>query len=91
MIAARALAARPDNARRITNGGRTPTDTGDASFDVVILDGCRVVKYGRLVVSLGLQLDRAKVEELVETLGRNGVTSNYRTTLRPTPGNWFRD
>jgi sulfide:quinone oxidoreductase len=151
-------------ARRIVNGGRTPTDTGDAKFDVVIvgggaggialaaslkarkpgleiavidpaaihyyqpgwtmvgggifeapetaktmgsliprgvhwiksavaafepkdnaviLDGCRVVKYERLVVCPGLKLDWAAVEGLEETLGRNGVTSNYRYDLAP--------
>ena len=151
-------------ARRIVNGGRTPTDTGDATFDVVIvgggaggiavaaslkartrdleiavieptdihyyqpgwtmvgggifepaetaktmgslipqgvhwiksavaafepgdnaviLDGCRVVKYDRLVVCPGLKLDWAAVEGLEETLGRNGVTSNYRYDLAP--------
>lgn len=151
-------------ARRIVNGGKTPTDTGDARYDVVIvgsgaagisvaaslksrkpglaiaiidpadihyyqpgwtmvgggifepaetaktmgslvprgvhwikaavaafepkdnaviLDGCRVVKYGRLVVCPGLKLDWAKVDGLEETLGRNGVTSNYRYDLAP--------
>ncbi|MCA2011297.1 TIGR01244 family phosphatase [Cereibacter sphaeroides] len=151
-------------ARRIANGGKTPTDTGDASFDVVIvgagaggiavaaslksrkpglnialidpadihyyqpgwtmvgggifdaqstartmgslipqgvhwiksavaafepannaviLDGCRVVKYTRLIVTPGLKLDWAKIDGLVETLGRNGVTSNYRYDLAP--------
>jgi sulfide:quinone oxidoreductase len=151
-------------ARRIANGGKTPTDTGDAKFDVVIvgagaggisvaaslksrkpgleialidpadihyyqpgwtmvgggifeaqdtartmgslipkgvhwikaavaafepkdnaiiLDGCRVVTYDRLVVCPGLKLDWAKVEGLEETLGRNGVTSNYRYDLAP--------
>ena len=151
-------------ARRIANGGRTPTDTGDAKFDVVIvgsgaggisvaaslkarksnlsiavidpadihyyqpgwtmvgggifsasqtaktmgsliprdvtwikaavaafepqnnaviLDGCRVVKYSRLVVCPGLKLDWGQVEGLEETLGRNGVTSNYRYDLAP--------
>jgi len=151
-------------ARRIANGGKTPTESGDASFDVVIvgggaggisvaaslrsrkpdlsiavidpadthyyqpgwtmvgggifkaaqtaktmgsliprgvawiksavaafepqnnaviLDGCRVVKYARLVVCPGLKLDWGKVEGLVETLGRNGVTSNYRYDLAP--------
>jgi sulfide:quinone oxidoreductase len=151
-------------ARRIANGGKTPTDTGDAKFDVVIvgagaggisvaaslksrksglsiavidpadihyyqpgwtmvgggifeasqtaktmgsliprgvkwikaavaafepqnnaviLDGCRVVKYDRLVVCPGLKLDWGKVEGLEETLGRNGVTSNYRYDLAP--------
>jgi sulfide:quinone oxidoreductase len=151
-------------ARRIANGGRTPTDTGDAKFDVVIvgggaggisvaaslhsrkpglsiaiidpadihyyqpgwtmvgggifepqqtartmgsliprgvkwikaavaafepqndaviLDGCRVVKYDRLIVCPGLKLDWGAVEGLEETLGRNGVTSNYRYDLAP--------
>ncbi|WP_296762777.1 bifunctional protein tyrosine phosphatase family protein/NAD(P)/FAD-dependent oxidoreductase [Sediminimonas sp.] len=151
-------------ARRIANGGKTPTDTGDATFDVVIvgggaagiavasslrarkpdldiaildpadvhyyqpgwtmvgggifeaqttartmgslipkdvhwiksavaafepdnnavvLDGCRVVKYDRLIVCPGLKLDWHAVEGLVETLGRNGVTSNYRYDLAP--------
>ncbi|QFT94351.1 Beta-lactamase hydrolase-like protein [Roseovarius sp. THAF9] len=151
-------------ARRIANGGKTPTDTGDAKYDVVIvgagaggisvaaslksrksglsiavidpadihyyqpgwtmvgggifeasqtaktmgslipsgvkwikaavaafepqnnaviLDGCRVVKYDRLVVCPGLKLDWSCVEGLEETLGRNGVTSNYRYDLAP--------
>ena len=151
-------------ARRIANGGKTPTDTGDAQYDVVIvgagaggisvaaslqarsanlsiavidpadihyyqpgwtmvgggifepqqtaktmgsliprgvkwikaavaafepktnaviLDGCRVVKYDRLVVCPGLKLDWDAVEGLEETLGRNGVTSNYRYDLAP--------
>jgi len=151
-------------ARRIANGGKTPTDTGDAKFDVVIvgagaagiavaaslrsrisdieiaiidpadihyyqprwtmvgsgifepqetaktmggliprgvhwikgavaafepadnaviLDGCRVVKYDRLVVCPGLKLDWSRIEGLEETLGRNGVTSNYRYDLAP--------
>ncbi|EPX79549.1 bifunctional protein tyrosine phosphatase family protein/NAD(P)/FAD-dependent oxidoreductase [Salipiger mucosus] len=150
--------------RRIVNGGRTPTDTGDASFDVVVvgggaagiavaaslharkphleialldpadihyyqpgwtmvgggifepqttartlgsliprgvhwikaavaafepennavvLDGCRVVKYDRLIVCPGLKLDWHKIEGLVDTLGKNGVTSNYRYDLAP--------
>ena len=150
--------------RRIVNGGKTPTDTGDASFEVVIvgagaagisvaasllarksdlqiaiidpadihyyqpgwtmvgggifdaqdtartmgsliprgvhwiksavaafepgnnaviLDGCRVVKYKRLVVCPGIKLDWNKIEGLVDTLGQNGVTSNYRYDLAP--------
>lgn len=151
-------------ARRIANGGKTPTDTGDAEYDVVIvgggaggisvaaslqsrksqlsiaiidpadihyyqpgwtmvgggifeasqtaktmgsliprgvkwikaavaafepaknaviLDGCRVVKYDRLVVCPGLKLDWEAVAGLEDTLGRNGVTSNYRYDLAP--------
>ncbi len=51
--------------------------------DAVILDGCRVVKYGRLIVCPGLKLDWDAVDGLAETLGRNGVTSNYRYDLAP--------
>lgn len=55
----------------------------EPATDSVILDGCRVVKYGRLVVCPGLKLDWDAVEGLTETLGRNGVTSNYRYDLAP--------
>ncbi|GIX13288.1 MAG: hypothetical protein KatS3mg118_1247 [Paracoccaceae bacterium] len=51
--------------------------------DAVILDGCRVVRYDRLVVAPGLKLDWGAIEGLPETLGRNGVTSNYRFDLAP--------
>lgn len=51
--------------------------------NAVILDGCRVVKYKRLIVAPGLKLNWHAVEGLVETLGRNGVTSNYRYDLAP--------
>jgi sulfide:quinone oxidoreductase len=49
----------------------------------VILDGCRVVKYTALVVAPGLKLNWDGIEGLSETLGRNGVTSNYRYDLAP--------
>jgi len=45
--------------------------------NVVTLADGRRVEYRRLVVCPGLQLDWDKVEGLRETLGRNGVTSNY--------------
>ncbi|WP_106745962.1 bifunctional protein tyrosine phosphatase family protein/NAD(P)/FAD-dependent oxidoreductase [Yoonia maritima] len=51
--------------------------------NAIILDGCRVIKYGRLVVTPGLKLDWNKIDGLVETLGQNGVTSNYRYDLAP--------
>lgn len=55
--------------------------SGVAAFEpkdnAVILDGCRVVKYTRLIVCPGLKLDWHAVEGLVDTLGKNGVTSNY--------------
>lgn len=51
--------------------------------NAVVLDGCRVVKYQQLVVCPGLKLDWNGIEGLPETLGRNGVTSNYRYDLAP--------
>ena len=49
----------------------------------IILVGCRVVKYRSLVVVPGLKLNWAGIEGLAETLGRDGVTSNYRYDLAP--------
>lgn len=61
--------------------------SGVAAFEpdnnAVVLDGCRVVKYKRLIVCPGLKLDWDAVEGLDDTLGRNGVTSNYRYDLAP--------
>ena len=51
--------------------------------NAVILDGCRVVKYTSLVVAPGLKLNWTGIEGLTETLGRHGVTSNYRYDLAP--------
>jgi sulfide:quinone oxidoreductase len=51
--------------------------------NAVILDGCRVVKYKRLIVTPGLKLNWNGIPGLVETLGKNGVTSNYRYDLAP--------
>ncbi|QZD91222.1 NAD(P)/FAD-dependent oxidoreductase [Qipengyuania aurantiaca] len=49
---------------------------------VILADGSRI-KYVFLVVAAGLQLDWDGVEGLSDTLGRNGVTSNYRFDLAP--------
>jgi sulfide:quinone oxidoreductase len=51
--------------------------------NAIVLDGCRVVTYRRLIVAPGLKLDWNGVEGLAETLGRHGVTSNYRYDLAP--------
>ncbi|MFK8051280.1 MAG: TIGR01244 family sulfur transferase [Halioglobus sp.] len=39
--------------------------------------------YGQLIVSAGLKLDWSAIDGLSESLGRNGVTSNYRYDLAP--------
>lgn len=60
---------------------------GVAGFDpdnnAVVIEGCRVVRYNHLVVCPGIKLNWNGIEGLTETLGRNGVTSNYRYDLAP--------
>ena len=58
-----------------------------ASFEpdknqVTLEDGSRLA-YRQLVVAPGLKLDWDAVEGLRETLGKNGVTSNYRFDYAP--------
>ena len=49
----------------------------------VILEGCRPISYDALIVCPGIKLNWPGIEGLVETLGQNGVTSNYRYDLAP--------
>ncbi|EED32969.1 sulfide:quinone oxidoreductase [gamma proteobacterium NOR5-3] len=49
----------------------------------VLLEDSHPVYYDRLIVAPGIKLDWHGVDGLVETLGRNGVTSNYRYDLAP--------
>ncbi|MGF1510047.1 MAG: FAD-dependent oxidoreductase [Myxococcota bacterium] len=49
----------------------------------VELEDGSTVSYEILVVAAGIQLDWDKVEGLPETLGRNGVTSNYSYDVVP--------
>jgi sulfide:quinone oxidoreductase len=49
----------------------------------VVLDNGTRLGYDRLCVCAGLKLDWGAVEGLPETLGKNGVTSNYRYDLAP--------
>ncbi|MCF7698292.1 bifunctional protein tyrosine phosphatase family protein/NAD(P)/FAD-dependent oxidoreductase [Loktanella sp. M215] len=51
--------------------------------DAVILGDGRVVGYTRLIVCPGLELNWDGIAGLSDTLGRNGVTSNYRYDLAP--------
>jgi sulfide:quinone oxidoreductase len=50
--------------------------------DVVLEDGERI-GYRVLVVAAGIKLDWDAIEGLGETLGKNGVTSNYRYDMAP--------
>lgn len=49
----------------------------------VVLDDGRSIGYGQLVVAAGIQLDWKKIEGLEATLGKHGVTNNYRKDLAP--------
>lgn len=49
----------------------------------VVLDDGNRINYRMLVVAPGLKLDWDAVEGLRETLGKNGVTSNYAFDLAP--------
>jgi sulfide:quinone oxidoreductase len=73
-------------ASRIPNGVEW-IKAGVASFEpernAVVLEDAQNVKYKQLIVCPGLKLNWAGVEGLADTLGRNGVTSNYRFDLAP--------
>jgi sulfide:quinone oxidoreductase len=62
---------------------KTAVTAFEPKTDSIILEGCRVIKYTRLIVCPGLKLDWHKIEGLTDTLGRHGVTSNYRYDLAP--------
>ena len=49
----------------------------------VCLNDGRDIHYGQLVISPGLKIDWSAIEGLSESLGKNGVTSNYRYDLAP--------
>jgi sulfide:quinone oxidoreductase len=49
----------------------------------VILEGGQSIRYSALIICAGLKLNWNGIEGLTETLGKNGVTSNYRYDLAP--------
>ncbi len=55
----------------------------DPGHEAVVLEGCRILRYRSLVVAAGIKLNWDGIEGLSDTLGRNGVTSNYRYDLAP--------
>lgn len=55
----------------------------DPDHDCVLLDDGRRISYRTMVAAPGIKLDWAAIEGLEETLGRNGVTSNYRLDTAP--------
>lgn len=57
--------------------------TFDPDNNRVTLEDSRPVYYDRLIVAPGIKLNWHAVEGLAESLGHNGVTSNYRYDLAP--------
>jgi len=55
----------------------------DPKNNKVVLDNGNTIVYERLVVCPGLKLDWSAVGGLEETLGKNGVTSNYLPDFAP--------
>lgn len=62
---------------------RTAVTRFDPESDSLILENGLRVAYRLLIVATGNRLDFDAVAGLSETLGRNGVTSNYRADLAP--------
>ncbi len=57
--------------------------TIDPDNNQVILKGNATLHYDQLIVCTGLRIRWDKIEGLEETIGKNGVTSNYRFDLAP--------
>lgn len=60
---------------------KTAASTFEPDANAVILDDGTRLTYEQLIVAPGLKLDWAAVDGLPETLGKNGVTSNYHPEL----------
>ncbi|MGC0420064.1 FAD-dependent oxidoreductase [Embleya sp. AB8] len=55
------------------------------------LDGGSIVGYEYLVMCAGIQLDWQRIPGLAETLGRDGVSSNYLAELAPRTWRFIRE
>lgn len=69
---------------------KAAVSTFEPQHNTLTLADGRVLGYQQLVVCPGLKLDWSAIDGLVDTLGANGVTSNYRYDWRPTHGSWCR-
>ena len=62
---------------------RTTVRTFRPESNTVMLEDGRELRYRLLIVAAGNRLDFEAIPGLVNTLGQNGVTSNYRFDLAP--------
>lgn len=58
-------------------------DSFDPDNNAVHTTGGQTIGYDVLIVCPGIQLDWDKIPGVTDTLGRNGVSSNYRPDLAP--------
>ena len=73
-------------AGQIPNGVKwvkSPVREFKPEHNLVIAENGDEITYDQLVVCPGLKLDWGAIEGLEDTLGKNGVTSNYRFDLAP--------
>ena len=50
---------------------------------LVITDNLGAIQYQQLIVAAGIKINWQAIKGLAESLGKNGVTSNYRVDLAP--------
>jgi sulfide:quinone oxidoreductase len=62
---------------------RAEAEKLDPDNNVVLLSNGKLIHYQQLIVCPGLRLAWEKIDGLLESLGKNGVTSNYRYDLAP--------
>ncbi len=63
----------------------------DPANNAVMTDGGKTIGYDILVVCPGIQLDWDKIPGITETLGRDGVSSNYTYDLAPKTWDFIRN
>lgn len=92
--AAKASSSERDQARLIPKGVRWIKDTAvnvDPDEQQVQLASGNTVGYDVLVVCPGIQLDYDQLPGLTETLGKNGVSTNYKFELAPKTWDFIRE
>ncbi len=70
---------------------RNAVTSFEPEHNAVTLDSREHIGYDYLVIAPGIQVDWNRVDGLEATLGRNGVSSNYRYDLAPLTWQFIRD
>ena len=92
--AAKASTTERDQAKLIPKGVKWVQDAAesiDPEQNTVQLAGGNVLGYDSLVVCPGIQLDFDQLPGLTDTLGRGGVSTNYKFELAPKTWDFIRE